>query len=427
MIKIVRKEVFMSNRWRDFSLIDRIEEAKKQFGFVGTSSYTKTVNYEIFQVVRSHFLKIYTNKVSIPDNEENSFEVEEVFSFIHPGIFTFPTVVGFDPLENFISYDNAMLAIVIYKGQRYLLSVTTLDDRLGTSYVIIVSGGDFEEFYAVELVDLIIKQSLKNSGYFGKFLRIFSVDGKVRFKVLPTPTITLKDIYLKDKSDLEDFVEAVRRNDNGFRYLFVGEPGTGKTDTIKATIAECLKSKRITVIEVDEGCEVPLETVFEYANIFSPSLLCIDDLDLLTGARGIAVNSSNLSSGLQALDGFVEHDDHYLIATTNDRDLVDIALRRPGRFDLIIEFKELDQDFYSSLVFRESNDERLSNLFNDEQIKKKLGNLKATGAFMVTLVKHLLQPRYETARYDVGTILKVIDKLQRSFKHEIKNEEKLGF
>jgi len=248
-----------------------------------------------------------------------------------------------------------------------------------------------------------------------------------KFKVLPPPTITLDDIYLKDKSDLEDFIEAVKRKNQGLAYLFIGEPGTGKTDTVKAIIAQCLKSDGITVIEVDASCMIPLNVIFEFAEIFSPVLLCIDDIDLLVGTRDKLFSARELSSALQALDGFIENEDHYLIATTNDRRLVDFALRRPGRFDLIMEFSELDPEFYPNLVLRESKDGRLREVFKDEKVRRKLSNLKVTGAFIVTLVKHLLKPRYEETRYEPDTVLALIDKLQTSFKQEVKKEEKLGF
>ena len=413
------------------NLKEKIEGITNKFG---VSAYTRILNYEIFQTIKSYLLKLYNGDKVVPPPSELPFKVEDVFSFIPPGILTFPTIVGIDPLENYASFENALLAIVRYNDKRYFLSLPIIPDRFGNLYSVFVVGEDPEELYSIELTNLLTKLAIRNSGYYGKFLRL-SLAGenieRVKFKVLPSPTITLDDIYLKDKSDLEDFIEAVKRKNHGLRYLFVGEPGTGKTDTVKAIIAERLKSESesdgITVIEVDAGYKIPLNIIFEYAEIFSPVLLCIDDIDLLVGTRDKLFNPKELSSALQALDGFVKRDDHYLIATTNDRHLVDIALRRPGRFDLIIEFKELDPDFYPSLVLRESKDERLSEIFKEEKIRKKLANLKVTGAFLVTLVKHLLKQRYNETKYDPHTVLALIDKLHKSFKFEVKQEEKLGF
>ncbi|MCS7164528.1 MAG: hypothetical protein NZ845_05995, partial [Thermodesulfovibrio sp.] len=91
---------------------------------------------------------------------------------------------------------------------------------------------------------------------------------RITFKILPTPAITLNDIYIKDKIELEDFISTIKDSKEGLRYLFVCEPGTGKTDTIRALINESKKlNNALTVFVVDAGCGVPLETLFEYAEI----------------------------------------------------------------------------------------------------------------------------------------------------------------
>jgi cell division protease FtsH len=408
------------------NLEEMLEDIKPK---LGVAAYARPLYYDVFQTVKSYLLKLYLGDEVTPPPEELPFKVVEAFSYVPPGILTLPMIIGFDPLDNYTSSEQSFLAVVKYNNNRYYISLSIVKDY-SDQYIMFVVGENPEELYTIELTNLLIKLAIRNSGYYGKFLK-FSQPGetveKVKFKILPPPNISLSDIYLKDKSDLEDFVEAVKRKNQGLRYLFVGEPGTGKTDTVRAIIAECLKADGITVIEVDAGSGISLNVVFEYAEIFSPVLLCIDDIDILVGSRENYFRAKELSSALQALDGFVEKDDHYLIATTNDRKLVDFALRRPGRFDLIIEFKELDPEFYPDLVLRESKDENLAEVFKDERIKRKLYNLKVTGAFIVTLVKHLLKPRYDETRYNPETVIALIDKLHTAFKQEVKKEEKIGF
>jgi cell division protease FtsH len=408
------------------NLEEMLEDIKPR---LGVAAYTRQLLYDVFQTVKSYLLKLYLGDEVTPPAEELPFKVVEAFSYVSPGFFTLPMIVGFDPLDNYTSSEQSFLAVVKYNNNRYYISLSIVKDY-SDQYIMFVVGESPEELYTIELTNLLIKLAIRNSGYYGKFLK-FSQPGetveRVKFKILPPPNLSLSDIYLKDKSDLEDFVEAVKRKNQGLRYLFVGEPGTGKTDTVRAIIAECLKADGITVIEVDAGSGVSLNVVFEYADIFSPVLLCIDDIDILVGSRENYFKPKDLSSALQALDGFIEKDDHYLIATTNDRKLVDFALRRPGRFDLIIEFKELDPEFYPDLVLRESKDENLAEVFRDERIRRKLYNLKATGAFIATLVKHLLKPRYDETRYNPETVIALIDKLHTAFKQEVKKEEKIGF
>jgi cell division protease FtsH len=408
------------------NLEEMLEDIKPR---LGVAAYTRQLLYDVFQTVKSYLLKLYLGDEVTPPAEELPFKVVEAFSYVSPGFFTLPMIVGFDPLDNYTSSEQSFLAVVKYNNNRYYISLSIVKDY-SDQYIMFVVGESPEELYTIELTNLLIKLAIRNSGYYGKFLKFLQPGEtveRVKFKILPPPNLSLSDIYLKDKSDLEDFVEAVKRKNQGLRYLFVGEPGTGKTDTVRAIIAECLKADGITVIEVDAGSGVSLNVVFEYADIFSPVLLCIDDIDILVGSRENYFKPKDLSSALQALDGFIEKDDHYLIATTNDRKLVDFALRRPGRFDLIIEFKELDPEFYPDLVLRESKDENLAEVFKDERIKRKLYNLKVTGAFIATLVKHLLKPRYDETRYNPETVIALIDKLHTAFKQEVKKEEKIGF
>jgi len=412
---------------RGENLKEMLEDIKPR---LGVSAYLRALFYDVFQAVKSYLLKLYLGDEVTPPAEELPFKVVEVFSYVSPGFFTLPMIVSFDPFDNYTSSEQSFLAVVKYNNNRYYISLSIIKDYNGVNYIMFVVGENPEELYTIELTNLLIKLAIRNSGYYGKFLK-FSQPGetieRVKFKIFPPPNLSLSDIYLKDKSDLEDFVEAVKRKNQGLRYLFVGEPGTGKTDTVRAIIAECLKADGITVIAVDAGSGISLNVVFEYAEIFSPVLLCIDDIDILVGSRENYFRAKDLSSALQALDGFIEKDDHYLIATTNDRKLVDFALRRPGRFDLIIEFKELDPEFYPDLVLRESKDENLAEVFKDERIKRKLYNLKVTGAFIATLVKHLLKPRFDETRYNPETVIALIDKLHTAFKQEVKKEEKIGF
>ena len=408
------------------NLEEMLEDIKPR---LGVAAYTRQLLYDVFQTVKSYLLKLYLGDEVTPPAEELPFKVVEAFSYVSPGFFTLPMIVGFDPLDNYTSSEQSFLAVVKYNNNRYYISLSIVKDY-SDQYIMFVVGESPEELYTIELTNLLIKLAIRNSGYYGKFLKFLQPGEtveRVKFKILPPPNLSLSDIYLKDKSDLEDFVEAVKRKNQGLRYLFVGEPGTGKTDTVRAIIAECLKADGITVIEVDAGSGISLNVVFEYAEIFSPVLLCIDDIDILVGSRENYFRAKELSSALQALDGFIEQDDHYLIATTNDRKLVDFALRRPGRFDLIIEFKELDPEFYPDLVLRESKDENLAEVFKDERIRRKLYNLKVTGALIATLVKHLLKPRFDETRYNPETVIALIDKLHTAFKQEVKKEEKIGF
>lgn len=390
-----------------------------------TSTFSKILNYEIYNAVRSFLIKLYMKEINT-----ESFKLEDLYSYTKPGFFTFPIVAGFDIYNNIISGESSLLGVINFKGERYLISCYSVEERFNNNYFLSISGDITGDFKPQELSEILLKEAVKHSGYLGKILRMVydNRSESVTFKTLPFPEITLDDIYLKDKSELYDFILSVKEAREGVRYLFVGDPGTGKTDTIKAIIAECKRvNKDLTVFVVDAGGRIPLEVLFEYAEIFRPVLVCIDDIDLIVGSREKSLRSTELSTALQALDGFISKEDTFLIATTNDRELVDFALRRPGRFDLILEFQHLEPEFYPSIVLRETGDEKLASVFKDERVSQRLERLKATGAFLVTLVKYLKRERFNESKYDPKTVLEAIEKLKISFHKEVKAREQLGF
>jgi len=74
--------------------------------------------------------------------------------------------------------------------------------------------------------------------------------------------------------------------------------------------------------------------------------------------------------------------------TTNDKNLVDLAASRPGRFDEIIDFGQFEKRFYQDLICKKTNDEKIISLF-DEEIFDFLEKKKVTGAYIVNLIKQL--------------------------------------
>ena len=72
------------------------------------------------------------------------------------------------------------------------------------------------------------------------------------------------------------------------------------------------------------------------------------------GERGIEESSaclqSNISLGdlLELFDGLVETPGRVVIMTTNHPELLDPALLRPGRLDMVIEFKKLTKENVSN-------------------------------------------------------------------------------
>jgi hypothetical protein len=127
--------------------------------------------------------------------------------------------------------------------------------------------------------------------------------------------------------------------------LLAGPPGTGKTLLAKALATECrahfcfVNGPEILSKWHGES-EANLRRVFEEAHALAPSVVLIDEIDSIAPDRARVSHhheSVLVSQLLTLLDGLWERGVVVVVGTTNRPELVDPALRRPGRLDLLLE------------------------------------------------------------------------------------------
>jgi transitional endoplasmic reticulum ATPase len=134
--------------------------------------------------------------------------------------------------------------------------------------------------------------------------------------------------------------------------LLSGPPGTGKTLVAKALANESevnfisVKGPELMSKYVGES-ERGVREVFRKAKQASPCILFFDEFDSLVPERGLSSDSQVaervISQFLTELDGLEELKGVLVLAATNRRDLIDSAILRPGRFDIILEFPLPDE------------------------------------------------------------------------------------
>src|SRR6202171_5139683 len=127
--------------------------------------------------------------------------------------------------------------------------------------------------------------------------------------------------------------------------LLYGPPGTGKTLLARAVAAE----SRVHFIHLNGPeimrkfygeSEAKLREVFEEAARHAPSILFIDEIDAVAPKRtevAGGVEKRVVAQLLSLMDGFVARGQVIVIGATNIPEVLDPALRRPGRFDREIE------------------------------------------------------------------------------------------
>jgi cell division protease FtsH len=126
--------------------------------------------------------------------------------------------------------------------------------------------------------------------------------------------------------------------------LLVGAPGTGKTLLARAVAGEAavpfFSMSAAEFVEMIVGVGAArVRDLFKQARENAPAIVFIDELDAIGRARGqVAIGGSSeqeqtLNQILTEMDGFSSREGIIVLAATNQPDVLDKALLRPGRFD----------------------------------------------------------------------------------------------
>lgn len=183
-------------------------------------------------------------------------------------------------------------------------------------------------------------------------------------KEVETPKVRLADVggVKHIKPQLDDMIEKVLDTGSKGRlggevpkgFLFLGPPGTGKTLLARAIAGEVnarrtdgkkvafLTASGSDFIEMYVGVGAKrVRELFQKARKNAPCIVFIDEIDALGKRDGGAAHGGGgndervqtLNALLTELDGFEGDSGVIVIAATNREDMIDDALKRPGRFD----------------------------------------------------------------------------------------------
>ena len=126
--------------------------------------------------------------------------------------------------------------------------------------------------------------------------------------------------------------------------LLLGQPGTGKTLLAKAVAGEAkvpffsMSGSEFVEMFVGVGAS-RVRDLFSKARKNAPCIVFIDEIDAVGRKRGTGQGGGNdereqtLNQLLVEMDGFGTEETIIVLAATNRADVLDKALRRPGRFD----------------------------------------------------------------------------------------------
>ncbi len=186
----------------------------------------------------------------------------------------------------------------------------------------------------------------------------------IREVFVEVPDVTWEDVGGLDniKEELKEAVEWPLKYSEIFKktntsppkgIILYGAPGTGKTLLAKAVANESgvnfisVKGPALISKYVGES-ERGIREVFRKAKQASPTILFFDEIDSIVPRRGSSSTDAHvtervISQFLTEMDGIEELKGVMVLGATNRLDLVDPALLRSGRFDLLLELQIPDE------------------------------------------------------------------------------------
>jgi transitional endoplasmic reticulum ATPase len=187
----------------------------------------------------------------------------------------------------------------------------------------------------------------------------------LREVLVETPNVTWNDIGgLEElKQELKEAIEWPLKYADIFEeagakppkgILLCGPPGTGKTLLAKAVAKESeanfihVKGPALMNKFVGES-EKGVREIFRKAKQTAPCIIFFDEIDALVPKRGSGSADSHVSERvisqfLTEMDGLEELHGVMILAATNRIDIIDPAMLRPGRFDLLLQVPPPDKE-----------------------------------------------------------------------------------
>jgi len=175
-----------------------------------------------------------------------------------------------------------------------------------------------------------------------------------RYDPDPANRITFNDVAGIDEAEAElvEVVDFLKAPDKYTRLggtapkgvLLIGAPGTGKTLLAKAVAGEAgvpffsMSASEFVEMIVGVGA-ARVRDLFRQAREQAPAIIFIDEIDAIGRARGMVAlgghseQEQTLQQILTEMDGFSGREGIIVLAATNQPDVLDRALLRPGRFD----------------------------------------------------------------------------------------------
>ncbi|MBB2894220.1 AAA family ATPase [Flexivirga oryzae] len=179
--------------------------------------------------------------------------------------------------------------------------------------------------------------------------------------------------------------------------LLFGPPGTGKTHTVRYLIGRRPDATRLLL----QGEALhSVSAVAGLARELAPSVVVLEDVDLVAEDREYGQHNPVLFALLEAMDGSAADSDLLFVLTTNRAEVLERALvQRPGRVDVAVEIARPDGPARARLLELYGADV-LAGLPEDDRARVVDRTDGVTASFLKELIRRAVLAAAEEGRAD---------------------------
>jgi proteasome regulatory subunit len=305
-------------------------------------------------------------------------------------------------IEN-IEQENMLLKETIFQLKmeidRYrapaLMLAEVADIVKNNAIIKVPNGNKFLVNISTEVKDLKLGDNVtveqKNLTIVGKLDKERKIDVE-QFVIIDKPDVKWADIggLEEQEREIKEVIELPLKKPELFKkvgikppkgILLYGPPGTGKTLLAKA-VAQSTNSTFIEIVGselvqkfIGEGAKL-VKDLFKLARDQAPSIIFIDEIDAIAskrmdvGTSGEREVQRTFMQLLAEIDGFKPLDNVKIIGCTNRKDILDLAITRPGRLDRLIEVPLPNKDGLREVFKIHTKEMSLDKKINKEKILK---------------------------------------------------------
>lgn len=298
-------------------------------------------------------------------------------------------------------------------------------DLITELHVTVKNNVTTEQLY--DAVKKIKKLAFNNSKYVGKCIKVRLNENNFKgIEIIDISNFTTELILNEtQRKFIEHFISRVNRGSSA-RYLLNGEPGTGKTESIREIIRRL--TPKVTFIIPDFSTTDDLTVILEACEIFDNAVIIMDDIDLFLGSRDKGSYTMLLGQFLSFFDG-VKKRKISLLASTNDKGLVDKAAERPGRFNMTLDYTFLtDEQIVKVCEIHLPKEYQIQDVY--DALTGTINGKKAriTGAFIANLADNIKEMAEDDGNWTIDDAISLIKESYKGFyMSQVEKNGSLGF